>query len=946
MCSEPSQRRSSLWTGVVLALALMPFQAALASAQALSAPRMVADLNTQPSSGDAFPSPYYFQPPEIVDLRGILYFAAADPVHGLELWRSDGTPEGTRLVRDIHPGSRGAELRTLTVHQERLYFYADDGVWGSELWTSDGTREGTRLVRDACPGPCSIDFRGAIASAGDRLYFLGGPLSSLELWRTDGSREGTRRVADLCPAPCTRFLEGKLTGLSNGRVLFLAAQAATGVELWGSDGTPEGTRPFDLSPGLLSSTINDVTALGDRGLFWRYGISSHDLWVTDGTLEGTRMVRAGVERPSPHSEPRIWKDALYFASFYGEFWRTDGTGEGTALLMSFPIDANFANTPYLPTRLTPLADSLLFIAGDAKSGLALWRTRGTPATTQRLRDPQPGIGGPDMTGLHRAGNRAFFFTRTIEGRIELWTSDGRTARTQRLTTLCGQAADCGLPYGTGFLGAGGLSFFLVRTEAEGGELWRSDGTVAGTFRVRDIHQDPGSSLGTGLTVPDSLWAGTRWIDFGNDIAPLNGNVLFPARQGEEPATLWRSDGTAAGTTRVEAEPTWPNDFLRHGDHLYFLGAYSDGGGALTLRRRGLWRTDGTAAGTVSLGQDLYDSDLLASAGDFLFFAARDTDAIWQGTGVEPWRSDGTPSGTRQIADIDQQVEVIIGSPPLPLPGSSLPGVPVRLGGLLLFAADDGLTGRELWATDGTAAGTRQVRNIDLRDTDEYGEVLPGSEPDSLVRLGGVVLFTADDGAAGRELWVSDGTEAGTRRLRDLRPGVEGSVPHDLVEHGGLVWFFASATGQGEALWRTDGTEAGTVPVKSLARRGLPSWGAQLTAAGGRLFFVAANEATGPELQVSNGTAAGTRMLQIRPGHQGAYPQSFTVMNGRLIFAADDGAHGLEPWTSDGTPAGTRSLGDLSPGPNASSPMSFTVSGGRLFFGADDGMHGRELWVVE
>jgi ELWxxDGT repeat protein len=945
MSSEPSQRRSSLLTGLFLALVTMPLCAALAPAESPSTPSMVADLNTQPVNGDAFPSPYYFPPPQMVALGSTVYFTATDPVHGLELWRSDGTPEGTRLVRDIRPGSGGANLQTLTVHQGRLYFYADDGVWGREIWTSDGTREGTRLLRDVCPGPCSISGRGSIASAGDRLYFMAGPFNGLELWRTDGTREGTRRVVDLCPPGCAFLPQGGLTGLDNGRVLFVADHPGTGAEIWGSDGTPEGTRPVDLTPGPLGSSIIDLNGVGDRGVFWRYGQGVHDLWASDGTPAGTRLVRAGLERPTFNTEPVVWRGSLYFVNFAHQFWRTDGTGAGTVLLRRFQ-EFGVLDVPFHPTRLTPLANSLLFIGGDLERHLALWRTRGTPATTRPLRDPEPGAGGLVITGLHHAGNRALFFTRTIEGQIDLWTSGDTASSTRRVTTVCPPEEGCTLIYRDGFLGAGGLSYFMMSSAAEGGELWRSDGTAAGTFRVRDIHRDPGSSLGTGSLSIDVLGADFQWTDFGNDLAPLDGRVLFGARTSDEAATLWSSDGTAAGTVQVSAATPWPHNFVRHGEHLFFTGALPWYEGARIHRRQGLWRTDGRAAGTEQLDENLQDLDLLASVGDFLFLRARDESA-GEGTGIEPWRTDGTREGTLQIADIDQTREWLPNvSPPASVPASSHPGIPVRLGALLLFAADDGLTGRELWATDGTAAGTRQVRNVNLQDADEGGYVQPGSEPDSLVRLDGVVLFAADDGVSGRELWVTDGTEAGTRRLRDLRPGTEGSVPHDLVEHGGLVYFFASATGEGDALWRTDGTEAGTLPVKSLARRSLPSWGSRLTPVDGRLFFVAANEATGPELHVSDGTAPGTRMLQIRPGRQGAYPQSLTVMNGHLIFAADDGAHGFEPWKSDGTPAGTRPLGDLSPGQNASSPSSFTVSGGKLFFGADDGVHGRELWVVE
>jgi len=933
MSSKPSRSRDRLRAGLFLAVFLVPLCAALAA----EPPRMVADLNTQPVNGSALPFPDSFNSPPRAEVGGILYFAAADPMHGQELWRSDGTPEGTRLVRDIRPGRPGSNLKNLTAHQGRLYFFADDGVWGLELWSSDGTREGTRLVRDICPGTCPVTYhdRNFLTSAGSQLFFgadRGFP--DMDLWRTDGTREGTRWAVDASPSP---DYDGGITLLPDGRILFSAYKSGTGWELWVSDGTPQGTRVLDLAPGLATGAgPTNMVVLGNRLIFWTYDILSrrYDLRVADGTLAGTRLVRENLLGPSFPNVPVVWKGAVYFANNFGEFWRTDGTPEGTIFLRSFDSgQIPPYNTPSYPTRLTPLRDDLLFIAADSGRGLALWRTRGTPATTQLLKDPVPGPDSLDLTGLQGVGNRAFFFTRREEGPFDLWVSDGRQAGTRRVTTLCHTADDCFSPPDRyDLLGAGGLAFFAVRSRIVGSELWRSDGSAKGTFRVRDIHSGAGSAL-----VLD-------------EIAAFDGRALFSAQTtspSEGPATLWSSDGTVAGTVPIEDEATWPQDFVRHGDHFYFSGASPwTPLEPLSLRRQGLWRTNGTPGSTELLTGDLFDLDLLAVDGDILYLQAREHPSIFGGAGIELWRSDGTPEGTRQVVDLDQQEELQGAGQPS-LPGSSDPGPPVRLGPVLLFAADDGLSGRELWATDGTEAGTRQVRDIDQQDLDQGGESFLPSSPDFLMRLGGVVLFAADDGLTGRELWVTDGTEAGTRRLRDLLPGSEGSKPHDLVPLGGAVYFFASAGGPGEALWRTDGTEGGTVQVKSLSRRGLPSWGRALTLAGGRLFFVADNEAIGPELHVSDGTLAGTHLVrQIRAGANGSYPQSFTVVDGVLVFAADDGAHGLEPWRSDGTAAGTWRLGDLAPGPAAAAPSAFTAVGSLLFFAADDGAHGRELWTMD
>ena len=118
MSSKPSRSRDRLRAGLFLAAFLVPLCAALAAE-----PRMVADLNTQPVNSSALPFPDDFTGPPRAELGRILYFAATDPMHGQELWRSDGTTEGTRLVRDIRPGRLGSNLKNLTAHQGRLYFF-------------------------------------------------------------------------------------------------------------------------------------------------------------------------------------------------------------------------------------------------------------------------------------------------------------------------------------------------------------------------------------------------------------------------------------------------------------------------------------------------------------------------------------------------------------------------------------------------------------------------------------------------------------------------------------------------------------------------------------------------------------------------------------------------------------------------------------------------------
>ena len=76
-----------------------------------------------------------------------------------------------------------------------------------------------------------------------------------------------------------------------------------------------------------------------------------------------------------------------------------------------------------------------------------------------------------------------------------------------------------------------------------------------------------------------------------------------------------------------------------------------------------------------------------------------------------------------------------------------------------------------------------------------------SSPRYLTNIGGTLYFSAHDGASGRELWKSDGTEAGTVRVKDIRAGSVGSSPRDLTNVGGMLYFKADDGVGGVELWK-------------------------------------------------------------------------------------------------------------------------------------------------
>src|SRR5262245_48626447 len=142
------------------------------------------------------------------------------------------------------------------------------------------------------------------------------------------------------------------------------------------------------------------------------------------------------------------------------------------------------------------------------------------------------------------------------------------------------------------------------------------------------------------------------------------------------------------------------------------------------------------------------------------------------------------------------------------PSSSLPSDLTPVNDRLYFVADDGIHGRELFISNGTAAGTGLVKDIFPGQT--------SSQIRFLTPFGNRLVFTADDGAHGFELWIFDGTIGGTNLVKDISNSKDDSFPSAMAVIDGVVYFAASTSQQGRELWRSDGTEAGTVLVSNIS----------------------------------------------------------------------------------------------------------------------------------
>jgi ELWxxDGT repeat protein len=433
------------------------------------------------------------------------------------------------------------------------------------------------------------------------------------------------------------------------------------------------------------------------------------------TVREVKDIYEGTARSKPRRMIEF-RDQVYFEADDGvhgrELWRTDGTKSGTHLAVDiFPgPDGSFPEGPILN-----VGGSLYFGASD--NGVrSVFSSDGTPAGTA----PVPGTEGLDPFLFVPAAHRFYFRVPLPDpyggSGTTLWASDGTQGST---TPLRGQpylneSAQCAASSSpaTRLVTVGDIAYFCSYDPEHGSELWRSDGTQAGTQMVADLAPGPASAV--------PLW-----------ITPFRKDLIFFA--GSEGQTqLWRSDGTPGGTSAITAVPDKEDvDFPVVADGRIFFFAYGPS-------RSVWWSSDGTAAGTTSLQHLPFwqgHGEVVAGPGRTILFTAYSK--RW---GEELWRSDGTADGTHLVKDIAPTRKNGYGTSSTPLQ------LTPAADGTVYFTATVPRRGRELWRTDGTRKGTRLVGEV--RRGRHGGRIA------AITPIGDRVFFAATTPRDGEELWVA------------------------------------------------------------------------------------------------------------------------------------------------------------------------------------------------
>jgi ELWxxDGT repeat protein len=468
--------------------------------------------------------------------------------------------------------------------------------------------------------------------------------------------------------------------------------------------------------------------------------------------------------------------------------------EGSTIRFIIPSDDREDRAVFVVVRDTP--------GGEVPE---LWATDGTPSGTQRIEAPGLELRIETLNFWWTPDYLVFAGHDPSTGTPGVWRTDGTTAGTVELAAEL--ALDTPHPRPTG----SGTVVFSARPAGETSlELWVTDGTPAGTRRIREL----------GLDREDS----PRFLV----LEELEGTVYYlDAAPDDSAVGLWRTDGTAGGTELVRAPDGTSFRWIDTTETALWLST-RDG----DQETEALWISDGTAAGTV----EAYDfGSQRESVGLSFVIGLPGGRSLWrvhtQDVSPSLWVTDGTGEGTLHLLDAPRI--------------SAIHGPVERIGDRAYLTVDRDQGGRDLWGTDGTPEGTEVVF-----------DGMPGLDSGLsflLSEAAGRLLLDVERPELGFEPWISDGTTEGTELLADVCPGACSSNAYNWVETGGPVLFTASTTGGNTQLFATDLTTAGTRRITDFAGEVLRpfnlsdgSLGHQLLL-GGRFLFTADDGVHGTEL---------------------------------------------------------------------------------------------------
>jgi trimeric autotransporter adhesin len=728
---------------------------------------------------DIYPGPSSSAPNTMVNLNGTLLFTA-DPAIGSSLWKSDGTEAGTVLVADLDAGSTGyGSARDIIAATTRVYFGFTHSQFGWELFTSDGTTAGTGLVKDLNPGTAN-GIPGFFATIGDNLYFNGRNATSTQLWKTDGTDAGTVSLFDPVPNSnadnCTNLTN------CNGILYFTPTKNVLDIgEPYKSDGTAAGT--------VLVKMINrnNLNGSGARGYIYLNGLVyfvasesagvNAGIYRTDGTAANT-IYSVGVS-PILSANGSLWQhnNLLHFAASTANQGIEPFVSDGNTATLLKNIESTGLSSS--PNGFQIVGNKVFFEAkAEGFSNFKPFYTDGTAAGTQLLKDIN--VFSQDFE-IDNFDNTNFNFLSSSVSGTSINKSDGTTAGTVSIVPNFTTKRN--------FKQVNNIVFYDKTDGTTGNELWKFENNTSSL--VADLRP------GTQSASPSNF---TKY----------NNEFYFIAFDGTV-NKMYKSDGTAAGTLPFYNFVNKPTEaqIVEYNGSLYFTDIV---GGMLSL-----FKTNGIAATVETVKQFAADDNIdkfYLVNGLIYFFTRNEVSGFGDDENLQLWKSDGSPTGTVMIKEVFPPTNIASN---IDLQGFNITAFNNNTI-LFFANRPADLSGNDgeihFWESDGTETGTvelaAEILPNETSSRNFYNDLANYIVPYNA----NTALFTFYDAAHGQEIWKTDGTVAGTMLSNDIVPGPISSGPNGYILFPALAGsingakkaadtntiLFTTATNIGAELW--------------------------------------------------------------------------------------------------------------------------------------------------
>ena len=453
---------------------------------------LVKDVN--PGEGSSM----FFSP---VRLGDEIIYGNVEPEFGAELWRTDGTAEGTDIVLDIQPDLLSSSFcfpNPMISNGDLMFLCAEDEI-NTTLWVAnaqDGSVE--KILIDGMDAVLPEYFH----PLGDKMVFAGKTQQyGIEFFISDGTQEGTFMLKDIhegsnssAPVffPDIQYFE------FDDKLVFRANDGIHGYELWITDGTQDGTKMImDFNASSQSSSYRgNYAALEDKLFFslFNQNTASYDIWVYNSSTEQAEKLNDVVASEDIAQTELLgtFNGKVYFTGSVGTahfLWETDGSSEGTTAIFEF--DEQLSATA--SSNLVSTQNDYLVFSTISNGETEFWRTNGTAAGTFKLSASGSALSSLVSIFACNLGNKVLLRCFDSNGEGQLWVIDGTVDGTEKLADvnvfyLNSFPQDQHVPYEEKVID--GVLYFGGITDAAGHELWRTDGTVDGTFMVEDFIPGP------------------------------------------------------------------------------------------------------------------------------------------------------------------------------------------------------------------------------------------------------------------------------------------------------------------------------------------------------------------------------------------------------------------------------------------------------------------------